>query len=433
MSGPAAEIAFWGRTPAGAAIVHEIHGAIAAPLRGASAPWIEIDGVPRPVDAHHCGDGAFAAVFAAPPQAAIAIAAHTPAGGAAREALTAPPATAAADLRARGAGANTVIVLAVYNPKPALFARQIASLRAQTANDWSALVLDGGSDREGQRVIAATIGADARFECLRLERNLGAPGNFAAALAAAPPSRFIALADADDVWRPDKIARTRDALRQSGALLAYCDMRIVRENGAVIAESFWTRRSNQWRDIAGMLIANTVTSAASVIDPSLLHVALPPPQTFAKTFHDQWLAVCALAMGEIAYVDAPLYDYVQHEGQDIGYRTARGPAWARDLRNLARAGEAIVRRSVNAPPSVPAWRALTEEALRIKHLALALRLRCAEIADDRRAQALSQFAGLPRDQAARALLFSRGLARFGRRSDTLGRDWRLLAAALAAP
>ncbi len=31
-------------------------------------------------------------------------------------------------------------------------------------------------------------------------------------------------------------------------------------------------------------------------------------------YHDHWLALVALASGEVAYVDRPLYDYVQHGG-----------------------------------------------------------------------------------------------------------------------
>ncbi|MDX2237134.1 MAG: glycosyltransferase [Hyphomonadaceae bacterium] len=433
MRDPSAEVTFWGRTPAGARAVHEIHGVAQGRRFGRATPWLEAGGAAHPVDAYDRKTGAFAVVFTADFDPKVSLVLRSGDGAVARVALKAPALAPGSILRARGGGAETIVALAVHNPKPALFARQIASIRAQTATDWRAVVLDGGSRDEGRRIIAETIGDDARFDIVRQERNLGAPGNFAAVLAAAPPCASIALADADDVWRETKLERTRAALLKAGARLAYCDMRVVRENGDVVAETFWSKRNNQWRDLAGILVANTVTSAASVIDPSILRVALPLPETFAKTFHDQWLAACALASGEIAYVDEALYDYVQHDSQDIGYRVARGPAWARDLRNLALAGDAVVRRTVNAPPGAAAWRALTEEVLRIKHLALALRLRCGDIADTQRARALDAVAALPKGRAARALLFSRGAARFARRSDTLGRDWRFLAGALAAP
>ncbi len=50
--------------------------------------------------------------------------------------------------------------------------------------------------------------------------------------------------------------------------------------------------------------------------------ALPFPPLLAKAFHDHWLAVVALARGEIAYLDEPLYDYVQHGDAVIGHSCA---------------------------------------------------------------------------------------------------------------
>ena len=45
--------------------------------------------------------------------------------------------------------------------------------------------------------------------------------------------RLIAPCDQDDVWHPDKLAVLAGALERSGALLAYCDLRVVRPDGTV--------------------------------------------------------------------------------------------------------------------------------------------------------------------------------------------------------
>ena len=47
-----------------------------------------------------------------------------------------------------------------------------------------------------------------------------------------------------------------------------------------------------------------------------------PAAPRARPFHDHWLAVVAMARGEIAYVDEPLYDYVQHHDAVIGHSMA---------------------------------------------------------------------------------------------------------------
>ncbi len=52
--------------------------------------------------------------------------------------------------------------------------------------------------------------------------------------------------------------------------------------------------------------------------------ALPFPAGPGWDFHDHWLALVAMALGDVAYVDRPLYDYVQHPGAVLG-RAASKP------------------------------------------------------------------------------------------------------------
>jgi hypothetical protein len=47
-------------------------------------------------------------------------------------------------------------------------------------------------------------------------------------------------------------------------------------------------------------------------------LAVPFPDTPGMDFHDHWIALSALALGDIAYVDRPLYDYVQHASAVFG-------------------------------------------------------------------------------------------------------------------
>jgi hypothetical protein len=67
-----------------------------------------------------------------------------------------------------------------------------------------------------------------------------------------------------------------------------------------------------------MLVANTVTGAASLIRRDVVERALPFPDCPGIEFHDHWLALVALASGPLRYVDRALYDYVQHRGAILG-------------------------------------------------------------------------------------------------------------------
>ena len=110
--------------------------------------------------------------------------------------------------------------MATYEPPLDLFARQIESIRAQTHRDWVCVIRDDGSSPERlRRRSREVVGDDPRFVVSRSPRRLGFYRNFERALALAPAgARYVALADQDDVWHPDKLAtlrRARSATRGS--------------------------------------------------------------------------------------------------------------------------------------------------------------------------------------------------------------------------
>jgi hypothetical protein len=96
-------------------------------------------------------------------------------------------------------------------------------------------------------------------------------------------------------------------------------MRIVTDEGKCLSETYWTTRRNNHTNIVSLLVANTVTGAASIFRRPLLEHILPFPDRHGNVFHDQWIGAVALALGKVGYVDRPLYDYVQHGRNVIGH------------------------------------------------------------------------------------------------------------------
>ena len=218
------------------------------------------------------------------------------------------------------------ICLATYNPNPQHLERQLDSIRAQSRSDFTCIIHDDGSRLDRWAEIERLGRADSRFRVFRAERNRGFYRNFEAALALVPSSTpYVALSDQDDVWFPDKLAASIERLDANPrAQLVYSDMRIVRDDGTVTASTYWTRRRNNFRNLDTLLLANTVTGAASVMRGSLLDTALPFPPEQGPSFHDHWLACAAFVAGGLDYVDRPLYDYMQH-GQNVIGHSAFGP------------------------------------------------------------------------------------------------------------
>ena len=214
------------------------------------------------------------------------------------------------------------ICMASFDPDPVLFRRQIESIRAQTHGSWVCLISDDGSSHAALAAIEEVIGGDDRFVLSRADANAGFYRNFERALELVPDEvDYVALCDQDDEWRSDKLERLLAGL-EPGARLVYSDMRIVDEQRSLISETYWSFRRNNHTDFGSLMLANTVTGAASLFERSLLEHVLPFPPRHAAAYHDHWIAQVAMALGPLSYVDEPLYDYVQHDAAAIGYLTA---------------------------------------------------------------------------------------------------------------
>ncbi|HEV3055610.1 MAG TPA: glycosyltransferase, partial [Solirubrobacteraceae bacterium] len=218
------------------------------------------------------------------------------------------------------AGDRVAICMAAYNPPAPLLERQLQSIRGQTHSNWLCVISDDCSSPAAFAALQAAVGDDSRFILDRAPRRLGHYRNFGRALSLAPArADFIALSDQDDVWHPDKLATLRAALAANPrAILAYSDMRLVEHDGTLLRDTLWRGRRNNYDNLASMVVANTITGAATLFRRELLELLLPFPDTPGYQFHDHWLGIAALAAGEIAYVDRPLYDYVQHPGAVFG-------------------------------------------------------------------------------------------------------------------
>lgn len=219
------------------------------------------------------------------------------------------------------------VCMTTYNPPHELFARQIESIKAQTHKRWVCIIRDDGSKPAFAQMIKNTIAGDSRFVFRENVKNLGFYKNFEAVLADVPrEADFVALADQDDRWHPDKL---ETLLRQftPGTTLAYSDMNITDDVGRVISSTYWTTRDNNYTHFANLILANTITGAASLFRRNLLDYLLPFPEKHGDAYHDHWLGCTAMALGTIRYVDRPLYDYVQHSGNVVGHVAPKVGSW----------------------------------------------------------------------------------------------------------
>ena len=342
------------------------------------------------------------------------------------------PAAAVQAQPARPGRGLIAVCMATFEPDMALFEAQLQSLRAQTDDRWICLISDDGSSPARVAQIMRAVGDDPRFAISCSRTRLGFYRNFERALQMVPPeAQLVALCDQDDRWHPDKLRVLRRSLR--GAVLVYSDLRLVDAEGTVLRETLWRGRANNHDNLASMLVANTITGAAMLFRRELMETALPFPDTPGLQFHDHWLALAALATGTLAYVDRPLYDYVQHPGAVFGDVThgSRSPRVGGLRRRLA---------SLRIRGPGGTWKA----AYFYGYMSRALQVQVLLARSDTRLSArkrrtLRRFAACDRSWGALAWLAARPLRCLLGRTETLGSElelvrgivWKRLATSLA--
>jgi len=315
------------------------------------------------------------------------------------------------------------ICMATHEPDPERLALQLDSIRDQDWPAWVCVISDDASSPGSYAELQRLTEEDPRFVVSRSERRLGFYRNFERALRMAPiEAAWVALSDQDDRWHPDKLSALRAALAaRPGARLAYSDMRMLDEHGEVVSDTYWILRRNNSSNLTSMLIANTVTGAASLFDRSLLDCALPFPPAVGTAYHDHWLALCALASGGLAYLDRPTYDRVRH----LGSVTA-DTAHARALHRMGGSDDAPERR---AQPRTPPAEVYVDGYLRPAQSARVLALRLGDRLDPGHSRALRRFLALDTSSLGPFRLGLRSLRQLAGRTETLGRE-RALARAL---
>jgi glycosyltransferase involved in cell wall biosynthesis len=222
---------------------------------------------------------------------------------------------------------STSVVLCTFNGARFL-AAQWNSLLAQTRSPDEIVVRDDAST-DATPALLGPLRQRAEARGIRVRQsvnpgNLGYIANFDAALRDATGD-VVCLCDQDDVWHPDKLATQVALFEHRPELLLTCsDARRVDAAGVDLGRSLFEvlhitpaelRRIHAGRGFEVLLRRSMATGATMALRRELLTAALPFPEGWV---HDEWLAVIAAALGGFDCVEAPLIDYRQHAGNQIG-------------------------------------------------------------------------------------------------------------------
>lgn len=233
------------------------------------------------------------------------------------------------------------VVVPLYNTASWLLEETVASVVAQTWEDWELLLVDDHSpDRSTVSRAEALAADDPRISVIALPENLGISGATNAGFAAATGD-FIALLDHDDLITPDALAAFEELLAADDDIdYAYSDQDLLSADGSVRFGDF---RKPEWSP--ERFLGQMYTSHLSVFRRSLLERTGMLRSAFdGSQDHDLLLRVAEQAR-RVAHVPRVLYHWRAIEGSTAQDGNAKFYAWEAGRAAVA---EACLRRGIDA-------------------------------------------------------------------------------------
>ncbi|MDR2650939.1 MAG: glycosyltransferase family 2 protein [Prevotellaceae bacterium] len=207
------------------------------------------------------------------------------------------------------------IVLGTYNGEKYL-KEQIDSIFRQTYPNIEFIITDDCSTDSTPAILREFASKHENVHVYFNETNLGLVRNFEKAVKYAQ-GEYIAFADQDDIWLPEKIQRLVDNIGDN--MLIHHDSAYIDADGNLIG-----KKSSDYRhlitgknlyvmdiDESGLWVA----AHSMMFRRELLDLALP----FTPSInHDGWIAYIAMLKGTIAVVPEVLVLYRQHGNNLVG-------------------------------------------------------------------------------------------------------------------
>ena len=218
------------------------------------------------------------------------------------------------------------VLLATYNGERFL-RDQINSILAQDYSNVRVLARDDESS-DGTVEILEEYAArfPEHFRVMPASKGTRHPKWNFLRLMEASTGEYVCFADQDDVWLPQKLTLTMQAMERLEVrhgkklpLLAFTDLRVVNEHLETIVESYWKlHRINprQVNHFARLLGQNVVTGCTAMLNRRLLELLLRIPDE--ADMHDSWAALVASAFGAAEPVPAQTVLYRQHDRNMLG-------------------------------------------------------------------------------------------------------------------
>jgi glycosyltransferase involved in cell wall biosynthesis len=220
---------------------------------------------------------------------------------------------------------RVTILLSTYNGA-AYLKNQLSSFLEQSEVDWHLAWRDDGSTDATCAVMAEFTRRAGIGRCVKSASSgshIGAAASFVKLLAENQDATFVAFADQDDHWLPEKLRRSLHLLGSTGSTPAlYCARQILTDE--TFNHPTPSMKFNGRPGFPASLTQNIATGNTIVMNQAAVKLvsAIPLPEA---SNHDWWSYIVVSACGgRVIYDEVPATLYRQHSKNMIGsqFRTA---------------------------------------------------------------------------------------------------------------
>jgi len=204
-------------------------------------------------------------------------------------------------------GVSVSVVMCTYNGSR-FIEEQVKSILNQTYPIEELIISDDASTDATPEILQLLAKQDVRIRLVMQQQNLGFSDNFQQAMRMAKAT-FIAPADQDDIWHPEKIAKMVAAFASDAALI-YCDSVKFTQAVPHAPKASSKNKRIEGSDPRYISVYNTVSGHAMLIRKTLLETALPLPE---GVYYDWWLAAVAMAKNRVQFLSEILVYQRAHD------------------------------------------------------------------------------------------------------------------------
>lgn len=200
------------------------------------------------------------------------------------------------------------VIMATYNGEKYLL-EQLNSIVKQTYKNTEIIISDDASTDSTVEIIKQFSKVHNNVSFYINEKNIGVNKNFEHGFLKAKGD-FIAIADQDDIWLPEKI-ETQMALFTSPNILLTHSMSVRFSRNNLPTKKY--QKSTQLfegNDVRKLLLRNSVSGHNMIFRKKLLQQILPIPE---KIYYDWWIVQTAACNGTIAATNKVLAYHRAHE------------------------------------------------------------------------------------------------------------------------